>query len=106
MSFSNKESSLAQSLHIVENVRNRLLLILARMFQSLSGGKDELVKEDLSEIILNSYILGKRLGVTYQGMDEALLKKAREYVSQKEEVEEYFGDITDFLNYYQTQKKK
>jgi len=103
--YADREESLAKSLNVVENLKNRLLTLLARLFDLISQGKQDLVKKTLGEVILNSYLLGRRLGISYQAMDKELVKQAQDYVEKKDEVEEYFGDITDLLQYYRVQKK-
>lgn len=104
MSFLKKQNKLAKSLYVIENMKNKMLWSIASLFYSLSQGNQESVEDNLSEIILLSYTLGKRAGISFYSMDRNIEKKAKEYLEEKESLS--LDDTAYFLQYFSTYKKK
>ena len=55
----------------------------------------EVAAENLSDMIVIAYLLGKRLGVDYCVMDRHISKKIRLGLINDNEIEKYFGDLSE-----------
>ncbi len=94
-----KGLDVARSLRIVENLKSELLEDIAVLYRHLADPVPEdtraVASESLSDMIVIAYLLGKRLGVDYSTMDRHISKKIRLGLINDNEIEKYFGDLSE-----------
>lgn len=100
-----REIDITRNIRIIENIKAELLEEVANMYKVLSQGviqeAQDVISESMAQMILNTYILGKRLGVQPQYIDKKLKEKIGESIKQNIEVEKYYKDISDIKEYFE-----
>jgi hypothetical protein len=95
--LNNEEMDIMGNMKLIDNYKNFLLSTVADLFVTMGKGSkasmDE-VNDELAEIIIFSYLLGKRLGVNYSSLDERMIKKLKLGVVEEENNVDYSKLIT------------
>lgn len=90
---------IARNLRIVEILKSELLEDITVLYRHLADpvmeDTREVAAESLSDMIVIAYLLGKRLGVDYATMDRHISKKIRLGLINENEIEKYFGDLSE-----------
>lgn len=88
-----------RNLRIIENLKSELLEDISTLYRHLADpvleDTREVAADSLSNMIVISYLLGKRLGVEYPMMDRYISKKIRLGLINENEIERYFGDLSE-----------
>jgi hypothetical protein len=78
--LNNEDLDIMGNIKLIENYKNFLLSTVADLFVTMGKGSkasmDE-VNDELAEIMIFSYLLGKRLGINYSSLDERMVKKLK-----------------------------
>jgi hypothetical protein len=94
-----REIDISRNIKLIEWLKSELLTDIARLFKAMSSGvKEEIIgdfAEILANIILISYLLGKRLGVDYGHIDRKINNKIRLGLVENHEVERFYGDLSE-----------
>ncbi len=94
-----KEIDITRNIKLIEWLKSELLTELADLFRVLSTGvreeMHEAVSEVLSNIILVSYLLGKRLGISYNAIEIKIRNKVKLGLVENHDVEKYYGDLSE-----------
>ena len=110
MALPEKEIDITRNIKIIEWLKSQLLADLADLFMVLaSGGREELheaVGDVLSNIILISYLLGKRLGVSYNAVEMKIQNKVRLGLVENNDVEKYYGDLSELSRHLGSRRKE
>lgn len=103
MSFSGMD--ITRNNRIIEMLKSELLSSVAHLFSKLADDYCDNIKETaldtLSNVIIISYLLSRRLGVDYSLLEKDISAKIRLGLVQEHETEKYFGDLSalyDFRN--------
>lgn len=90
---------ISRNLRIIENLKSELLEDIAALYRHLADPVQEdtrdVAADNLSDMIVIGYLLGKRLGVDYSTMDRYISKKIRLGLINENEIEKYFGDLSE-----------
>lgn len=100
-----KEIDIAKNLRTIEWLKSELIDGVAVLFKSLLKTGSEATSDALSSIIIISYILGKRLGVSFQSIDAKIKAKLNSQIKDEHELEEWYGDLSDLLMYMEAKKR-
>lgn len=107
-----REIDITRNIKIIEWLKGELISEMAKLFKVLVNGmKDEVhgsIANILSNIILISYLLGKRLGISYNSIELKMEKKIKIGLVEQNDVEKYYGDLSELskhLNLCRTQNK-
>jgi hypothetical protein len=107
-----KEIDITRNIKIIELLKSQLLTDVAALFKALVNGvREEVhdsVAEILSNIILISYLLGKRLGINYHAIEIKIRNKVKLGLVENHEVEKYYSDLSELskhLDFSREQKK-
>jgi hypothetical protein len=99
MAIPEKEIDITRNIKLIEWLKSELLTDLASLFKVLAGGfREEIhdaVSEILSNIILITYLLGKRLGISYNAIDLKVHNKIKLGLVENHDVEKYYGDLSE-----------
>lgn len=94
-----KSLDVTRNLRIIENLKSELLEDIATLYRHLADpvleDTRDVAADTLSEMIVIGYLLGKRLGVDYSTMDMHISKKIRLGLINENEIEKYFGDLSE-----------
>jgi len=101
---------ITRNIKIIELLKSELMTDMALLFKSLVNGmKEEVhesVSESLSNIILSSYILGRRLGINYSVIEKKITNKIKLGLIDNHDVEKYYGDISELSKHFEYSKRK
>ena len=107
-----REIDITRNIKIIEWLKGELISEMANLFKVLVNGmKDEVhgsIGNILSNIILISYLLGKRLGISYNSIELKMEKKIKIGLVEQNDVEKYYGDLSELskhLNLCRIQNK-
>lgn len=94
---------ITRNVKIIEWLKSQLLTDIAVLFKSLVNGLKEDVRDALtdsiSNIIIVSYLLAKRLGITYNTIELRMEKKIRLGILEEHDVERYYGDLSELSHH-------
>lgn len=113
MTFFDKDIDITRNIRIIEWLKSELLTDIANLFKVLVNGVKEEIHENLSEtlsnIILISYLLGRRLGISYNAIEMKIQNKIKLGLIENHDVEKYYGDLSELskhLNCSRARKKE
>lgn len=97
-----KDMDIIKNLRTIEWLKSELLTSLANLYELLAKGEENLKEdaEDLtSNIILLSYLLGKRLGLNYEDINSSLQDKIKLNLIEEHKIEKWYGDLSELLEF-------
>lgn len=100
-----RELDIAKNLRVIEWLKAELVESVAALFRSLLKAGDDAVSDALANIIITTYILGQRVGITFQHIDLKVQGKLRLSINEAHEVEKWYGDLSGLLRYLEGSKK-
>lgn len=99
MALFDKEIDITRNIKIIEWLKSELLTDVANLFKVLvNGAKEEVyesVSDILSNIILICYLLGRRLGISYNSIELKIESKVKLGLIENHDVEKYYGDLSE-----------
>lgn len=99
------EKSIAKNIKLIERLKSELLTAVANFFKALLQGSEGLILEALSRMIVICFLLGRRMGFSYQRIEQAVEQKVKIYLQEKEKDEGLSGDLEDFSSYLESHKQ-
>jgi hypothetical protein len=103
MALFDKEIDITRNIKIIEWLKSELLTDIAALFKILvNGAKEEVheaATESLSNIILICYLLGKRLGISYNSIEIKIENKIKLGLVEEHDVEKYYGDLSELTKH-------
>ena len=98
----NKNVDITKNIRVIEWLKSEILTAVSTLFQVLVNGvqnSQEAVLDVLANIILVTYLLGKRLGFTFEKIDEKLQNKIKLGVVEEHKIEKWYGDLSKLSDY-------
>ncbi len=99
MGFYDRDIDITRNIKIIEWLKSELLTDLADLNKALVNGireeVHESVTESLSNIILEAYLLGRRLGINYSAIENRIHRKIKLGLVEEHDIEKYYGDLTE-----------
>lgn len=105
---SQKNIDITKNIKIIEWLKSELLTAVASLFQLLIKGiqnSQEAILDVIANIILVSYLLGRRLGLTFQSIDLKIESKAKLGLVENHKIEKWYGDLSELLDYFNKARK-
>lgn len=96
--LNNEDLDIMGNIKLIENYKNYLLSTVADLFMTMGKGSKasmDDINDELAEVIILSYLLGKRLGINYSSVDERMTKKLKLGVLE----EDNNGDYSKLISY-------
>ena len=113
MSLFDNDIDITRNIRLIEWLKSELLTDLANLFKILvNDAKEEVhesISETLSNIILISYLLGRRLGISYNAIEIKIENKIKLGLIEEHDVERHYGDLSELsrhLNGFRAKRKK
>ncbi len=110
MAIFDKEIDITRNIKLIEWLKSELLTDMANLFRVLVNGVREEVHESvadtLSNIILISYLLGKRLGISYNAIEMKVRGKVKLGLVENHDVEKYYGDLSELSRHLDGSRRK
>lgn len=110
MAVFEKEIDITRNIKLIEWLKSELLTDMANLFRILVNGvREEVhdsVSDTLSNIILISYLLGKRLGISYNAIEMKVRNKVKLGLVENHDVERYYGDLSELSRHLDSSRRK
>ncbi|MGE5581592.1 MAG: MazG-like family protein [Bacillota bacterium] len=99
MSSNNPDSSIIKNVRIIEWIKAEIISGSGALFKAMIKNNEEMILDSLAGLVMECYFLGKRLGVPFERLDARIEQKLQSSQLQEHEIEEWYGDVTNFQNY-------
>ncbi len=93
--------TLTKNLRAIEWLKAELVDNLGTLFKGLAKNNSELVLNSLASLVISGYFLGKRLGVSYQKLDNAITNRLVATQVQGYEIEECVDEAVALEQFWQ-----
>lgn len=103
----NQETDITRNIRVIEFLKSELLTTVASLYQNLLKGTkvgQDVIQDILANLVLVTYLLGKRLGISYALIDSRMMEKIRIGKLEEHETETWYGDLTDLGEYLNKKK--
>jgi hypothetical protein len=98
MAFFDREIDITRNIKIIEWLKSELLTDIAALFKVLINGMKEEVHETVADIISNiiliCYLLGRRLGISYNAIEIKIKNKVKLGL-----IENHYGDLSELAKH-------
>jgi hypothetical protein len=110
MAVFERELDITRNVRLIEWLKSELVTDIANLFRLLVNGMREevldAVSDTLANIILISYLLGKRLGINYNMIENKVHNKVRLGLVDNHDVERHYGDLTELSKHLEGSRRK
>jgi hypothetical protein len=89
-----RDVDLAKRAKIIEWLKTELVDQMAHLLKGIWEGSQHKIIDGLASLVSCCYILGRRLGVSYRSLDEAVLDKMKKHREDGHQLEDWYGDIS------------
>ncbi|WP_187375180.1 MazG-like family protein [Paenibacillus antibioticophila] len=89
-----KEMDIAKRAKVIEWLKTEVVDHVSRLFKALWEGSTTRIMDSLASLMVSSYILGRRLGISYRDLDEAVLDKLKKHKQEGHQLEDWYQDIS------------
>lgn len=92
-----KSSDITKNIKIMEWMKTELILSIGDLFNLIFKGVkplDEALQDTLANIIMITYLLGKRLGISFNEVDYKIKEKIKIGIDENHSVESWYGDLS------------
>lgn len=103
----NHDTDITKNIRVIEFLKSELLTTVASLYQNLLKGTkvgQDVIQDILANLVLVTYLLGKRLGISYSLIDSRILEKIRIGMLEEHETEKWYGDLSDLSEYLKKKK--
>lgn len=98
----NKNVDITKNIKMIEWLKSELLTAIALLFETLVMGiknSQEKILDILANLILITYLLGRRLGLTYERIDSKIKDKAKIGRIEEHNIEKWYGDLSALIKH-------
>lgn len=89
------ESEIVRKLRLIEWLKAELVGSVSRVFHAMTKSAELSIADALASVIVNCYVLGKRIGIDFSHLDEAINARIEQNIKQETEVEKWYGDMSE-----------
>lgn len=103
----NKDIDIIKNMKTIEWLKAQLLNTVANLYTTLANGEEntkENLEDIISNLILESLLLGKRLGLSYEGIESALRDNIKLNLIEEHKIERWYGDLSMLLEFINQHK--
>lgn len=93
-----KSSDITKNIKIMEWMKTELILSVGDLFNLIFKGVkplDEALQDTLANIVMITYLLGKRLGISFSDIDYKIKEKIKTGIDDNHSVENWYGDLSN-----------
>lgn len=104
----NKDIDIIKNMRTVEWLKAQLLNTVANLYSTLAHGEEntrENLEDSISNVVLESLLLGKRLGLSYENIDKALEENIKINLIEEHKIERWYGDLSLLLEHLNQDKE-
>lgn len=94
------DMDIIKNVKTIEWLKSELLSSIAYLYELLAKEEDytkESVTDIISNIILLSFLLSKRLGLNYEDVISSFQDKVKLNIAEEHKIEKWYGDLSELL---------
>lgn len=102
-----RNSDVTKNVKIIEWMKKELILSVGDVFDLIFKGVkplDEALQDTLANIIIITYLLAKRLGISFSEIDYKIKEKIRIGIDQNHSVESWYGDFSNLKKHMENRE--
>ena len=102
-----RNSDVTKNVKIIEWMKKELILSVGDVFDLIFKGVkplDESLQDTLANIIMITYLLAKRLGISFSEIDYKIKEKIRIGIDQNHSVESWYGDFSNLKKHMENRE--
>jgi hypothetical protein len=93
------ETDIAKNIKALEWSKTELVHSLSGVFRAILKGDTEIIIDRLALLVINSFLLLKRLGLNYGQLEIRIYEKTSALVKSGHPLEEGYGDVSALKGY-------
>lgn len=101
-----REVDIATNLKIVEWLKADLVDTLGVLLKSLLKAGNDATTDALANLIIIAYILGRRVGISFQLIEMRIKLKLNNSINDAHEIEQWYGDLAHLQKYLEGKEIK
>lgn len=97
-----EDLNIIANIKIIEEIKASIVCVIGELFHLLTKGSNvarDSILNSISRGIMLLYILGQRLGYSFEDIDNSLKKKIKKDISQNHEYEKDGGSLSSLDSY-------
>lgn len=105
----NKDIDIIKNMRTIEWLKAQLIASVANLYEALANGEEntkENLEDMISNLILESLLLGKRLGLSYDDISLALKENIKINLIEEHKIERWYGDLSILLDFIEHDRNK
>ncbi|MFZ5945004.1 MAG: MazG-like family protein [Bacillota bacterium] len=102
--MADQQFDIAKNAKVLEELKADLIGTVGTLLRSIVRGSQESIRGCLASIIITSYIIGRRLGLKFYQIDEAVKIQLKNSAGSEHEVEKWFSDLSSLKQYWDDMK--
>ena len=102
-----RNSDVTKNVKIIEWMKKELILSVGDVFDLIFKGVkplDEALQDTLANIIMITYLLAKRLGISFNEIDYKIKEKIKIGIEQNHSVESWYGDFSNLKKHMENRE--
>ena len=102
-----RNSDVTKNVKIIEWMKKELILSVGDVFDLIFKGVkplDEALQDTLANIIMITYLLAKRVGISFSEIDYKIKEKIRIGIDQNHSVESWYGDFSNLKKHMENRE--
>ena len=94
------ESEILRKIRLIESLKADLVTNVGHLYHDIAQNSRQAIADGLAAVVVTAYILGKRLGIDFAALEEAVSAKILQSVKQEQEPEKWFGDYSELQRHF------
>jgi hypothetical protein len=90
-----RDLDVATRARMIEWLKTEVVDQVSRLFKAIWDGSTARATDSLAGLIASSYILGRRLGIPYRDLDQAIADKLAKLRQEGHQLEDQYQDLTE-----------
>ncbi len=90
------ESEILRKMRLIEWLKAELIASVARLYQAIAQNSEQAIKQGLATLVIFCFVLGRRLGIHFGDLDEAIQTRLKQEIDNENDVEKWFGDYSEY----------
>jgi hypothetical protein len=99
MHSNTSDVDITKNIKIIDWLKAELVSSVGALLKAVVKGSEELILDCLVGIIITTYLLGKRLGITFARIDMNIKSRLRDNTAKEHQVEKWYGDLSSLLKH-------
>ncbi|PTX62429.1 MazG-like nucleotide pyrophosphohydrolase family protein [Melghirimyces profundicolus] len=99
MSRPERSVHIAKSMKVIEWLKTEILDQIANLYKGLHNSNQSLIADSLASLVVATYVLARRVGISFREVDQAVTRKLREAAKERHQLEDWYGDLSQLEEY-------